>query len=92
MFMTANWFRHSGIGAARCGTDCRGTTQFDIKPLSFVRRAAGKHVVLLVSGDVDHGTDEQAVLEDTALRLILFPALQVDGKVIPLHVTRRYRL
>jgi uroporphyrin-III C-methyltransferase/precorrin-2 dehydrogenase/sirohydrochlorin ferrochelatase len=51
------------------------TTQFDISTLLARQAQAGKHVVFLVSGDVDHGTDEVAVLEQHGIAVDIVPGI-----------------
>ncbi len=51
------------------------TTQFDISTLLARQAQAGKHVVLLVSGDVDHGSDELAVLEKHGFSVDIVPGI-----------------
>ncbi len=51
------------------------TTQFDISTLLARQAQAGKHVVFLVSGDVDHGSDEVAVLEQHGFAVDIVPGI-----------------
>ena len=51
------------------------TTQFDISTLLARQARAGKHVVFLVSGDVDHGSDEVAVLEQHGFAVDIVPGI-----------------
>ena len=51
------------------------TTQFDIGILLARQAQAGKHVVLLVPGDVDHGSDEVAVLEQHGFAVDIVPGI-----------------
>ena len=51
------------------------TTQFDVSTLLARQAQAGKHVVFLVSGDVDHGSDEVAVLEQHGFAVDIVPGI-----------------
>lgn len=51
------------------------TTQFDISTLLARQAQAGKHVVFLVPGDVDHGSDEVAVLEQHGFAVEIVPGI-----------------
>jgi len=51
------------------------TAQFDISTLLARQAQAGKHVVFLVSGDVDHGSDEVAVLEQHGVAVDIVPGI-----------------
>ena len=51
------------------------TTQFDVSTLLARQAQAGKHVVFLVSGDVDHGSDEIAVLEQHGFAVEIVPGI-----------------
>jgi uroporphyrin-III C-methyltransferase / precorrin-2 dehydrogenase / sirohydrochlorin ferrochelatase len=51
------------------------TTQFDVSSLLARQAQAGKHVVFLVSGDVDHGADELAVLEQYGIAVDIVPGI-----------------
>ncbi len=52
-----------------------GNTQFEINAVLIREARGGKHVVLLVSGDVDTGSDEQAVLEDNGIAVEVVPGI-----------------
>jgi uroporphyrin-III C-methyltransferase / precorrin-2 dehydrogenase / sirohydrochlorin ferrochelatase len=51
------------------------TTQSDIGTLLARHAQAGKHVVFLVSGDVDHGSEEVAVLEQHGFAVDVVPGI-----------------
>lgn len=51
------------------------TTQFDISTVLARQAQAGKHVVFLVSGDVDHGSDEVSVLEQHGFAVDIVPGI-----------------
>jgi uroporphyrin-III C-methyltransferase/precorrin-2 dehydrogenase/sirohydrochlorin ferrochelatase len=51
------------------------TTQFDISTLLARQAQSGKHVVFLVSGDVDHGSDEVAILEQHGFAVEIVPGI-----------------
>lgn len=51
------------------------TAQFDISTLLAGHARAGKHVVFLVYGDVDHGSDEVAVLEQHGFAVDIVPGI-----------------
>ena len=61
-----------------------GNTQFEINAV-LIREARGsKHVVLLVSGDIDTGSDEQAELEDNGIAVEVVPGIAAStAKVFP---------
>ena len=50
-------------------------SQFDVSTLLARQAQAGKHVVFLVSGDVDHGSDEVAVLEQHGFAVDIVPGI-----------------
>ncbi|MEQ1520738.1 MAG: SAM-dependent methyltransferase, partial [Aestuariivirga sp.] len=50
-------------------------TQFDISALLARHAQAGKHVVFLVPGDVDHSSDELAVLEQHGFAVDIVPGI-----------------
>jgi uroporphyrin-III C-methyltransferase/precorrin-2 dehydrogenase/sirohydrochlorin ferrochelatase len=54
------------------------TTQFDISSLLARQAQAGKHVVFLVPGDVDHGSDDAAVLEQHGFAVDIVPGIASD--------------
>ena len=54
------------------------TMQFDISTLLARQAQAGKHVVFLISGDVDHGSDEVAVLEQYGFAVDIVPGIASD--------------
>jgi uroporphyrin-III C-methyltransferase/precorrin-2 dehydrogenase/sirohydrochlorin ferrochelatase len=59
-------------------------TQFEINALLIREARGGKHVVLLISGDVDTGSDEQAALEDTGIAVEVVPGIATStAKVFP---------
>ena len=61
-----------------------GNTQFGINAILIREARGGKHVVLLVSGDVDTGSDEQAALEDNGIAVEIVPGIAVStDKVFP---------
>jgi uroporphyrin-III C-methyltransferase/precorrin-2 dehydrogenase/sirohydrochlorin ferrochelatase len=51
------------------------TTQPDISTLLARQALAGKHVVFLVSGDVDHGSEEVAALEQYGFAVDIVPGI-----------------
>ena len=52
-----------------------GKTQFEINAVLIREARSAKHVVLLVSGDVDTGSDEQAALEDSGIAVEIIPGI-----------------
>jgi uroporphyrin-III C-methyltransferase / precorrin-2 dehydrogenase / sirohydrochlorin ferrochelatase len=61
-----------------------GNTQFGINATLIREARGGKHVVLLVSGDVDTGSDEQAALEDSGIAVEIVPGIAAStDKVFP---------
>ena len=69
-----------------------GNTQFATSAILIREARSAKHVVLLVSGDVDTGSDEQTALEDKGIAVEVVPGIATStAKDIPVHVTRRYR-
>lgn len=55
------------------------TTQFDISTLLARQAQAGKHVVFLVSGDVDHASDEVAGLEQYDIAADMVPGIASEA-------------
>lgn len=61
-----------------------GKTQFEINAVLIREARSAKHVVLLVSGDVDTGSDEQAALEDSGIAVEIIPGIAAStDKVFP---------
>ena len=61
-----------------------GNSQFEINSILIREARGGKHVVLLVSGDVDTGSDEQAALEDCGIAVEIVPGISTPAaKVFP---------
>ena len=61
-----------------------GNTQLEISSILVSQARGGKHVVLLVSGDVDTGSDEQAALEDNGIAVEIVPGIATSmAKVFP---------
>jgi len=61
-----------------------GKSQFEINAVLIREARGGKHVVLLVSGDVDTGSDEQAALEDNGIAVEIVPGIATPSvKVFP---------
>jgi siroheme synthase len=61
-----------------------GNTQFATSDILTHEARSGKHVVFLVFGDVDTGSDEQAALEDSGIAVEVVPGITTSTtKVFP---------